>query len=438
MASLFKRFMEAWSIFKNPDQMMYKKDFRYTNQMSSTSIMPGERRTPNRSAERTFVNALYTRIAIDCAAVDMEHVIIDGEDRFVEKVDDNLNYVLNQEANIDQTGREFRQELVYNLLVEGVIACIPTLTENTNIFESDVFPDDMRCMRLGIIKEWFPNKIRVTTYNDLTGKDEDITVPKRAAWIIKNPLRHVTNDTNSSLKRLIDKLNLLDRIDNQTGSGKLDMIVQLPYSLKSESKREWAKERKKDIEDQIANSKYGIAYIDAAEHIQQINRPLENNLQAQIEYLTKQVYNQLGLTEGVFNGTANELENMNYYNRTIEPILSFIALEIKRKCFTENQREKGHSIMFFRDPFKLVPVEKLAELADKMTRNEIMTSNEFRSIMGYKPSEDPEADELRNKNLNKSADQQMQGQLPGGQQQMLPQQGMNMQTSPKRGEIQNG
>lgn len=181
MASLFKRFMEAWSIFKNPEQMMYKKDFRYANQTSSTSIMPGERRTPNRSAERTFVNALYTRIAIDCAAVDMEHVIIDGEDRFVEKVDDNLNYVLNQEANIDQTGREFRQELVYNLLVEGVIACIPTLTENTNIFESDVFPDDMRCMRLGIIKEWFPNKIRVTTYNDLTGKDEDIIVPKRAA-----------------------------------------------------------------------------------------------------------------------------------------------------------------------------------------------------------------------------------------------------------------
>lgn len=407
MASLFKRFMDAWSIFRNPEQMMYKKDYRYQSNMVSTSIMPGERKSNNRSAERTFVNALYTRIAIDCAAVDIEHVIIDEEDRFVEKVDDRVNYILNQEANIDQTGREFRQELVYNLLVEGVIACVPTLTEETNIMESDTFPDDVVAMRLGIIKEWFPNKVVVDVYNDLTGKTELIHVPKHAVWIIKNPLRHVTNDTNSSLKRLIDKLNLLDRIDNQTGSGKLDMIVQLPYSLKSESKREWAKERKKDIEDQIANSKYGIAYIDAAEHIQQINRPLENNLQAQIEYLTKQVYSQLGLTENVFNGTANELENMNYYNRTIEPILSFISLEIKRKCFTESQREKGHSIMFFRDPFKLVPVEKLAELADKMTRNEIMTSNEFRSIMGYKPSDDPEADELRNKNLNKS-EQQMQ------------------------------
>lgn len=434
MASLFKRFMDAWSIFRNPEQMMYKKDYRYQSNMISTSIMPGERKSPNRSAERTFVNALYTRIAIDCAAVDIEHVIIDEEDRFVEKVDDRLNYILNQEANIDQTGREFRQELVYNLLVEGVIACVPTLTDETNIMESDKFPDDIVAMRLGIIKEWFPNKVVVDVYNDLTGKTELIHAPKHAVWIIKNPLRHVTNDTNSSLKRLIDKLNLLDRIDNQTGSGKLDMIVQLPYSLKNESKREWAKERKKDIEDQIANSKYGIAYIDAAEHIQQINRPLENNLQAQIEYLTKQVYSQLGLTENVFNGTANELESMNYYNRTIEPILSFISLEIKRKCFTEDQREKGHSIMFFRDPFKLVPVEKLAELADKMTRNEIMTSNEFRSIMGYKPSDDPEADELRNKNLNKS-EQQMQIQGPP---ETRGQPGMTQQALPQRGEIQNG
>lgn len=436
MASLFKRFMEAWSVFRNPTQEYLKKEFRPQYNMSSSSMIPGDIPVRQRSSEKTFVNSLYTRIAIDCAAVDIEHVIIDEEDRFVEKVDDKLNYILNQEANIDQTGREFRQELVYNLLVEGVVAAVPTLTEDTDIWAIDGFPEDIVAMRLGIIKEWFPNKVRVTVYNDITGKDEDVFIPKRACWIIKNPLKHVTNDTNSSLKRLIDKLNLLDKIDNQTGSGKLDMIVQLPYSLKSESKQEWARQRKKDIEDQIANSKFGIAYIDAAEHIQQINRPLENNLQAQIEYLTKQVYSQLGLTENVFNGTANELESMNYYNRTIEPILSFISLEIKRKVFTEDQREKGHSIMFFRDPFKLVPVEKLAELADKMTRNEIMTSNEFRSIMGYKPSEDPEADELRNKNLNKSADQ-MQGQLPGPQQ--VPEgQGPPQQIAQQNGGIQNG
>lgn len=436
MASLFKRFMEAWSVFRNPTQEYLKKEFRPQYNMSSSSMIPGDIQVRHRSSEKTFVNSLYTRIAIDCAAIDIEHVILDEEDRFVEKVDDKLNYILNQEANIDQTGREFRQELVYNLLVEGVVAAVPTLTKNTDIWAIDGFPEDIVAMRLGIIKEWFPNKVRVTVYNDVTGKDEDVFIPKRACWIIKNPLKHVTNDTNSSLKRLIDKLNLLDKIDNQTGSGKLDMIVQLPYSLKSESKQEWARQRKKDIEDQIANSKFGIAYIDAAEHIQQINRPLENNLQAQIEYLTKQVYSQLGLTENVFNGTANELESMNYYNRTIEPILSFITLEIKRKVFTENEREKGHSVMFFRDPFKLVPVEKLAELADKMTRNEIMTSNEFRSIMGYKPSEDPEADELRNKNLNKSADQ-MQGQLPGPQQ--VPEgQGPPQQIAQQNGGIQNG
>lgn len=402
MATMIEKFRSAWSVFKDPSSLdrKFKMDNYFSN---SSSKMPDENKPPNRSSERTFINALYTRIAIDCAAVDIEHVMIDDEDRYVDSVDDRLNYILNVEANIDQTGREFRQEIVYSLLTDGVIAVVPTLTKSTNIWEIDGFPDDVIAMRHGPILEWKPDRIRVKAYNDVNGRIEEFWVPKHACWIIKNPLRHVTNDTNSQLKRLIDKLNLLDRIDNQTGSGKLDMIVQLPYSLKSESKREWAKERKKDIEEQISNSKYGIAYIDAAEHIQQINRPLENNLQAQIEYLTKQVYSQLGLTEAVFNGTAEELENMNYYNRTIEPILSFITNEIFRKSLSLNDRTRGHAIKFFRDPFKLVPVEKLADLADKMTRNEIMSSNEFRAVMGYKPSQDPAADELRNKNLNQEA-----------------------------------
>lgn len=402
MATLIEKFRSAWTVFRDPSSLdrKFKMDNYFSN---SSTFMPDETKKRFTSSERTFVNALYTRIAIDCAAIDIEHVMIDDEDRYVARVDDQLNYILNVEANIDQTGREFRQELVYSLLNEGVMAVIPTLTDHTNIWEIDGFPDDVVAMRCGSVLEWKPGRIRVKVYNDVRGIIEEIWVPKHACWVIKNPLRHVTNDTNSSLKRLIDKLNLLDKIDNQTGSGKLDMIVQLPYSLKSESKREWAKERKKDIEEQISNSKYGIAYIDAAEHIQQINRPLENNLQAQIEYLTKQVYSQLGLTEAVFNGTAQELENMNYYNRTIEPILSFITNEIYRKSLSLNARTRGHAIKFFRDPFKLVPVEKLADLADRMTRNEIMSSNEFRAVMGYKPSQDPAADELRNKNLNQEA-----------------------------------
>lgn len=400
MANFFEKLRSAWSVFNHPELLPKKYENTWGPSTNSTTMIPGDARNKSPiSAERTFVNALYTRIAIDCAAVDMEHVTIDNEDRYLGTVNDRLNYILNMEANVDQTGREFRQELVYTLLNEGAVAAVPTITETDFMYGTE-FPSDILAMRVCSIKEWFPDKVRVYGYNDRTGKNEEFMIPKRFAWIIKNPLRHVTNDTNSQLQRLINKLNLIDKIDNQTGSGKLDMIVQLPYSLKSEANREYAKQRKKDVEDQIANSKYGIAYIDAAEHIQQINRPLENNLQAQIEYLTKEVYSQLGLTEAVFNGTAQELENMNYYNRTIEPILSFIALEIKRKSLSLNQRTRGHSIKFFRDPFKLVPVEKLADLADRMTRNEIMSSNEFRAILGYKPSSDPGADELRNKNIN--------------------------------------
>ena len=379
--------------------------------------MPGTVVAPARTSERTFVNALYTRIAIDCAAVDIEHVIVDDQDRYLDTVNDDITYIFGEEANIDQSGRAFKQELYYNLFTEGVIAAVPTLTSRS-VWETKDF--EIKAMRVGIIEEWKPDRVKIKAYNDMSGKLESFYMPKYAVCIIPNPLQHVMNDPNSVLKRLIHKLNLLDKIDDQTGSGKLDMIVQLPYSLRSEAKKEWAKERKKEIEEQVANSKFGIAYIDAAEHIQQINRPLENNLQTQIEYLTNQVYAQLGLTEAVFNGTAQEQEMLNYFNRTIEPVMSFTVSEIKRKYLSKTARTQGHTIMFFRDPFKLVPVEKLADLADRLTRNEIMSSNEFRAIMGYKASNQPGADELRNKNINREANMLPPGYEQGYEQGMDP------------------
>lgn len=413
MPNIIDRFKGAWSAFRDPNSLglnaKYDK-YAYTTATAS-SVLPGAATNQNRSTERTFVNSLLTRIAIDCAAVDMEHVLIDDQQRYVMTVpDDDLNNILGFEANIDQTGRAFRQELFYNMFTTGVIAAVPTITD-VSVWENRHFK--IAAMRVGVVKDWKVDKVRIEAYNDLSGKNEQFWMPKYAVAIIPNPLAHVMNDPNSSLKRLIHKLNLLDKIDDQTGSGKLDLIIQLPYSLKSESMKEWAEKRKKDIEDQIANSKTGIAYIDATEHVTQLNRSLENNLQTQIEYLTKQVYSQLGLTEAVFNGTAEEQETLNYFNRTIEPVLSFTVDELKRKFLSKTARTQGHSIMFFRDPFKLVPAEKLAELADKMTRNEIMASNEFRSILGLRPSDDPSADQLRNKNLNQEAgaalpDQQMQ------------------------------
>lgn len=402
MPNIFDRFKGAWSAFLDPkSQGQINDKFSYMTTTTTASASMPTVRTKNNSTERTFVSSLYNRIAIDCAAVDIEEVLIDDQERYVATVDgSDLNDILGFEANIDQTGRAFRQDLFYTLFTEGVVAAVPTITD-VDVWNHKSF--NIKAMRVGIVEDWKPDRVRLKAFNDLRGRVESFWMPKYAVAIIENPLFHVMNDPNSSLKRLIHKLNLIDKIDDQTGAGKLDMIVQLPYSLKSESKKEWAAQRKKEIEDQISNSKYGIAYIDAAEHITQINRSLENNLQSQIEYLTKQVYSQLGLTEAVFNGTAEEQETLNYFNRTIEPVLSFVSLELKRKFLTQTARTQGHSIMFFRDPFKLVPVDKLAELADKMTRNEIMTSNEFRAIMGYRPSDDPAADELRNKNLNQEA-----------------------------------
>jgi hypothetical protein len=409
--NLIEKIRSAWNAFKDPYAQKPTKSYdSFTYWSNSSSHRPDDIRAPNRSSERTFVNAIYTRLSVDCAQVDIHHVLLDDQGRFVTEVNDVVDDIFNVEANVDQSARAFKQDLYYTMFNEGSVAVVPTLTDKS--FWEYRKPEEFGiiAMRVGVIREWFPTKIRVSAYNDFTGKIEDLMVPKYAALIINNPLAHVMNDTNSSLKRLIRKLNLLDRIDEQTGSGKLDLIIQLPFSLRSEAKKEEAARRKKEIEDQVENSKLGIAYIDATEKITQINRPLENNLQAQIEYLTKQVYSQLGLTENIMNGTANEQEQINYYNRTIEPVLSFVVEEIRRKYLTKTARTQGHSYMFFRDPFKLVPVEKLAELADKMTRNEIMSSNEFRSILGYKPSSDPSADELRNKNLNQEAG--IQQQLP--------------------------
>lgn len=349
--------------------------------------------------EQSIVNAIFNRIALDCASIDMKHVRLDYNNRFLDEVDSGLNYCLSTEANLDQTGRAFMLDLVQSMLHEGVVAVVPVDTE-FQPKESGAY--DILTMRVGKVVEWFPKHVRVNLYDENTGKKWDIIVPKRVAAIIENPFYTIMNEPNSTLQRLIRKLNLLDVIDEQSGAGKLDLIIQLPYVVKSETRRKQAEDRRKDIERQLAGSKYGIAYTDGTERITQLNRPVENNLLKQIEYLTSMLYSQLGITAEILNGTADEKTMLNYNNRIIEPILSAIADEMKRKFLTKTARTQGQSIEFFRDPFRLVPVSEISEIADKFTRNEIMTSNEIRQIVGMKPSDDPAADELRNKNLSQS------------------------------------
>ena len=343
------------------------------------------------------------------AAIDIKHVRLDDNDRFIEVIDSGLNKCFNLEANLDQTGRAFIQDIAISMMDEGTVALIPVDTsidpKNTNSFEIET-------MRTGKILEWYPEHVKVQVYNDRTGIKEDITVPKSTTAIIENPLYAVMNSPNSTLQRLIRKLNLLDTIDEQSGSGKLDLIMQLPYAVKTETRRAQAEMRRKDIEDQLAGHKFGIAWIDATEHITQLNRSVDNNLMSQVEYLTSMLYSQLGITQSILDGTADEKTMLNYYNRTIEPIVSAITDEIKRKFLSKTARTQKQSIKFFRDPFKLVPVNDIAEIADKFTRNEIMTSNEVRQIIGMKPSEDPKADELRNKNLSEPAEN-TSGIVPG-------------------------
>jgi hypothetical protein len=338
---------------------------------------------------------------MDVAAIKFEHVVVDENGKFVDTIDDTLNECLTIEANIDQSARAFIQDICLTMFHdrEGCIAVLPTKADVDPRYNSSY---NIYEMRVGSILEWRPFAVKVRIYNDFTGNKEETWYPKAACAIIENPFASIMNAPNSTLQRLIRKLNILDAIDEQSGSGKLDLIIQLPYTLKSDARKKQAEERRQQIENQLAGSKFGIAYTDATEHVTQINRAVENNLMNQIEYLTNMVYSQLGLTTAVMDGTADEQQMLNYYSRTIEPIASAITNEFRRKFLTPNARTRGHDIMFFKDPFKLVPVEKVAEIADKFTRNEIMTSNEIRAIVGYKPSDDPNADELRNKNLNQS------------------------------------
>lgn len=354
-----------------------------------------------RGNERSIVTAIYNRIALDVAAIDIRHVRLDGEDRFEDYMDSSLNDCLSVEANVDQTGRAFIQDVVMSMLDEGCVAIVPT---DTSVNPNSTGSYDIFSLRTGKVIDWYPNKVKVRLYNERTGRKEDVTIAKSAVAIIENPLYAVINEPNSTMQRLIRKLNLLDSIDEQSGSGKLDLIIQLPYVIKTDARRQQAENRRKDIEMQLAGSKYGIAYTDGTERITQLNRPVENNLLKQVEYLTSMLYSQLGFHQTILDGTADEKTMLNYTNRTLEPIISAIVGEMKRKFLTKTARTQGQSIMFFNDPFRLVPVANLAEIVDKFTRNEVMSSNEFRQIVGRKPSSDPKADQLVNSNISQPTD----------------------------------
>ena len=390
------RIQHAWNAFLSRDPTE-----QYWNYGAGSAYRPDRPRF-SRGNEKSIVTAVYNRIALDVAAIDIKHVRVDENGRYEETIDSTLNNCLTLEANIDQTGRNFVQDIVMSMLDEGCVAIVPI---DTDVDPRNTESYRILTMRTGRIVEWYPEHVRVSVYNDRTGRKQEITLPKSNVSIIENPLFSVMNEPNSTLQRLIRKLNLLDYIDEQSGSGKLDLIIQLPYIIKTPARKDQAEARRADIERQLSGSKYGIAYTDGTERITQLNRPVENNLLKQIEYLTSMLYSQLGLTQSILDGSANEQAMLNYHNRTIEPILSAITDEMKRKFLSKTARTQGQSIEFFRDPFRLVPVNDIAEIADKFTRNEIMSSNEIRQIIGMKPSKDPAADELRNKNLNQTAEE---------------------------------
>lgn len=396
--SFGSRLKHAWNAFTGNIQMNYRD-------LGMSYSYRADRPRMSRGNERSIVTSVYNRIALDVAALNVQHVRLDENGRFLSVIDDGLNNCLTLEANVDQTARSFIQDVVISMFDEGSVAIVPVdTTTDPNVSGSY----DIQSLRVGQILDWYPQYIRARVYNEQTGRKEDIVVPKSAVAIIENPLYAVINEPNSTMQRLIRKLNLLDVIDEQSGSGKLDLIIQLPYVIKNEARRQQAENRRKDIESQLSGSKYGIAYTDGTEHITQLNRSVNNNLMSQIEYLTSMLYSQLGITQSILDGTADEKTMLNYNNRTIEPIISAIVDEMKRKFLTKTARSQRQSISFFRDPFKLVPVNEIAEIADKFTRNEIMTSNEIRQVVGMKPSDDPRADELRNKNLSEpsGSDQQ--------------------------------
>ena len=389
--TLVDRIKSAWNAFRNRDPTI-----SYRNLGPGYSYRPDRPRL-SRGNERSIVTAIYNRIALDVASLDFKHCLLDEEGRYLSDIDSGLNTCLMMEANVDQTGRAFIMDLVLSMLDEGVVAGIP--------IDTDTDPDTtgsftILSMRTGKILDWHPTYIKANAYNEQHGRREELIVPKYSAAIIENPLYAVMNEPNSTMQRLIRKLNLLDAIDEQSGSGKLDLIIQLPYIIKTPARKAQAEERRKDIEMQLSGSKYGIAYTDGTERITQLNRPIENNLLKQIEYLTNMLYSQLGITQSILDGTADEKTMLNYYSRTIEPIASAIVDELKRKFLTKTARSQRQSIVFFRDPFKLVPINDIAEIADKFTRNEILSSNEIRQIIGRKPSKDPKADQLVNSNLN--------------------------------------
>lgn len=393
---LFDKLKHSWNAFvNNRSPTNYYNDIGY-----SYSYRPDRVRFTGGN-ERSIVTSVYNRIALDVSSIDIKHVRLDENGSFISVIDSGLNNCLTLEANIDQTGRALKQDIVMSMMDEGCIAIVPVDT-TVNPTETGPGAYDILSMRTGKILEWYPSHVKVRVYNDRTGNKEDIIVPKKTVAIVENPLYAVMNEPNSTMQRLIRKLNLLDFIDEQSGSGKLDLIIQLPYIIKTEARREQAEKRRKDIENQLAGSKYGIAYTDGTEKITQLNRPIENNLMKQIEYLTNMLYSQLGITQSVLDGTADEQTMLNYNNRTIEPIVSAIVDEMKRKFLSKTARSQLQSILFFRDPFKLVPVNNIAEIADKFTRNEILTSNEIRQIIGIKPSNDPKADQLINSNISQS------------------------------------
>jgi len=391
-----KRLKHAWNAFMNRDPTIIPTvDGYFTSGYSSTS--KPDRKRLRSSNERSIITSIYNRIALDVTSISIQHVRLDQNERYIETIHSELNNCLTLDPNLDQTGRSFMQDVVMSLFDEGCVAIVPIDTTLNPLITGSY---DISSMRVGQIMQWYPSSVRVKVYNEKIGRYEEMTVPKKIAAIIENPFYAVMNEPNSTLQRLIRKLNLLDAIDEQSGSGKLDIIIQVPYVLKTQARQNQAVKRKQDIEDQLAGSKYGIAYTDASEKVTQLNRPVENNLMEQIEYLMSMLYSQLSITTTILDGTADEKTMLNYFNRTVEPVLSASVDEMKRKFLTKTARSQLQSIIFFRDPFKLVPVNELAEIGDKFTRNEIFSPNDMRAVVGYKPSKDPKADELRNRNIN--------------------------------------
>lgn len=397
--SLGTRIKNAWNVFRNPTV--------FTNSSSGGSYYRQDRPRLRGHNERTIINSVMTKIAIDVSTIDIMHCKLDDKDRFKDVIPGELNDRLSLEANLDQSSRAFIRDVVLSMLDDGCVAIVPV---DTSCNPDDTESYKIHSMRAGKIIGWYPTKVLVSLYNDQIGYRQDIIVPKKNVAIIENPLFPVMNETNSTLQRLTRKLSLLDIIDEQSGSGRLDLIIQLPYTVKSQARKNQANERRAEIEQQLRGTKYGIAYTDGTEKITQLNRPVENNLMKQIEYLTSMLYSQLGISESVLDGTADEKTMNNYYTRTIEPIITTIVDEMNRKFLSKTARTQKQKILFFRDPFKLVPVSQVAEIADKFTRNEILSSNEIRQVIGRKPSDDPKADQLINSNIS-----QAKGNIPSGQ-----------------------